>query len=84
MNNFDSTPTSAVVTTSNVNSALTLVDNAFRNVLPVSQNNSITGKFSSLYVNQNIPLSAQVSEKLKLEIWSGAYVDLTCIQTEEK
>ena len=55
-----------------------------KNLIPGQQiNNNVNGNFSN-YIHQNIPLSAQVPDNLKKEIWSGEYVDLSSIQVHEK
>lgn len=36
------------------------------------------------FIHHNVPLSAQVPDKIKNQIWSGEYVDLQGIQADEK
>ena len=43
----------------------------------------IEGKLSNNYIHLNLPLSAQVPEDIKLEIWAGGYVDLKSLLFED-
>lgn len=49
----------------------------------IPYSNSVNGNFNN-YIHQNIPLSAQVPDNLKKEIWSGEYVELSSLNIQEK
>ena len=47
-----------------------------------STDSNVHGKLN--YIHQNLPLSAQVPENVKQEIWAGGYVDLKSLKHEER